>query len=256
MKGLVKIELSKIVKRKDFLLMLSMIFIPVMYSIGLAMNSKSFTYVGEQKVSGLGFASEMYTFVYMCFVYFIILSVGVIRSLKGEIENKSIQLYVQRINNRKKIFFAKSMAYHILLIGSTVIFILISLICFYLFVVGREDIAVLDLCSQGEFLYCVSNIISILLCFVFTINVSMFFCAYRKSFEAMGMFIFMWLAFMYLKQLAYIKYFVPIYYVEKIVNADVGSGDWKSLITILVLVFIYSVICMVFGWKKFEKSDI
>ena len=60
MKDLVKIELIKIIKHKDFLLMVSMLFIPIMYSIGLAMNSKSFTYVGGQKVSGLAFASEMY----------------------------------------------------------------------------------------------------------------------------------------------------------------------------------------------------
>lgn len=46
MKDLVKIELIKIIKHKDFLLMVSMLFIPIMYSIGLAMNSKSFTYVG------------------------------------------------------------------------------------------------------------------------------------------------------------------------------------------------------------------
>ena len=52
MKDLVKIELIKIIKHKDFLLMVSMLFIPIMYSIGLAMNSKSFTYVGGQKVSG------------------------------------------------------------------------------------------------------------------------------------------------------------------------------------------------------------
>ena len=89
MKDLVKIEFIKLIKHNDFFLMISMLFIPVMYSVGLAMNVKSFTYIGEQKVSGLAFASEMYTFVYMCFIYFIILSVCVIRSLKGEIEDKS-----------------------------------------------------------------------------------------------------------------------------------------------------------------------
>lgn len=256
MKGLVKIEFIKIVKRKDFLLMLSMIFIPIMYSIGLAMNSKSFTYVGEHKVSALTFASEMYTFVYMCFVYFVILSVCAVRSLKGEIENKSIQLYAQRVNNRKKLFFAKSVAYHILVIGSALIFVLVSLVCFYLFMIRRKDVAVFDFCRQGEFIYCVVNMLSILLCFIFTINASMFFCAYRKSFEAMGIFIFMWLAFMYLKELSYIKYFIPIYYVEKIVNSDVGSCDWKSLIILFVLVSVYSVSSMILGWKKFEKSDI
>ena len=42
MKDLVKIELIKIIKHKDFLLMVSMLFIPIMYSIGLAMNSREY----------------------------------------------------------------------------------------------------------------------------------------------------------------------------------------------------------------------
>ena len=238
MKDLVKIELIKIIKHKDFLLMVSMLFIPIMYSIGLAMNSKSFTYVGGQKVSGLAFASEMYTFVYMCFIYFIILSVCVIRSLRGEIENKSIQLYTQRINNRKKIYLAKNTAYLILAVITTLIFIITSIICFYLFTIRRADI------------------LAILLCFIFTVNISLFLGAYKKSFQAMGIFIFVWLAFMYLKEFSYVKYFVPIYYVEKIVNSDVGKCEWKCLGVLLMLVSIYSVFGIILGKKKFEKSDI
>lgn len=256
MKDLVKIELIKIIKHKDFLLMISMLFIPVMYSVGLAMNSKSFTYVGDKKVSGLAFASEMYTFVYMCFIYFIILSVCVIRSLKGEIENKSIQLYTQRINNRKKMYLAKNFAYLILVAITALIFIITSIICFYLFMIRRVDIAVPEFCRNGELLYYFVKILAILLCFIFTVNISLFLGAYRKSFQAMGIFIFIWLSFMYLKEFFYVKYFVPIYYVEKIVNSDVGNCEWKCLVVLFVLVSIYSVIGIILGQKKFEKSDI
>ena len=52
------------------------------------------------------------------------------------------------------------------------------------------------------------------------------------------------------------KYFVPIYYVEEIVNSDMGNCEWKYLVILLMLVFIYSVISIVLGQKKFEKSDI
>ena len=256
MKDLVKIEFIKLIKHNDFFLMISMLFIPVMYSVGLAMNVKSFTYIGEQKVSGLAFASEMYTFVYMCFIYFIILSVCVIRSLKGEIENKIIQLYTQRINNRKKIYLAKNAAYLILAVSAALIFIITSIICFYLFMIRRADIAVPQFCENGELLYYSVNILAILLCFIFTVNLSLFLGAYKKSFQAMGIFVFVWLAFMYLKEISYVKYFVPIYYVEEIVNSDMGNCEWKYLVILLMLVFIYSVISIVLGQKKFEKSDI
>ena len=146
------------------------------------------------------FAAEMYAFVYMCFIYFIIISVCVVRSLKGEIENKSIQLYTQRINNRRWIYLAKNTAYLILAVGNTLFFIVISIICFYLFLTKRTDIAVPLLFKQGEVLYYFLNVTAILLCFIFTVNISMFLSAYRKSFQAMGIFIFIWVAFMYLKE--------------------------------------------------------
>lgn len=256
MKDLVKIEFSKIVKRKDFLLMISMMFIPIMYSVGIAMNSKSITYVGEQKVYSLSFASEMYTFVYMCFVYFIILSVCVVRSLKGEIENKSIQLYTQRINNRKRLYLAKNIAYLVLVVANTLVFIITSIICFYLFLVKRTEIATPELFKRGEILYCFINIAAILLCFIFTVNVSMFLSAYRKSFEAMVIFVFIWLAFVYLKEFAYIKYFIPIYYVEKIINSPIGKCEWKNFLILLIIISIYSIISIILGRKKFEKSDL
>ena len=62
--------------------------------------------------------------------------------------------------------------------------------------------------------------------------------------------------FFYLKEFSYVKYFVPIYYVEKIVNSDVGNCEWKCLVILLMLVSIYSVMSMILGQKKFEKSDI
>lgn len=256
MKDLVKIELFKIVKHNDFLLMISMLFIPIMYSVGLALKLKSFTYIGEQKVSGLAFVAEMYTFVYMCFIYFIILSVCVIRSLKGEIENKSIRLYVQRINDRKKIYLAKIIAYFILTVNTAVIFIITSIICFYLFTIRRADIAVPEFCRNGELLYYSVNILAVLLCFIFTVNLSFFLSAYKKSFQAMGIFIFIWLAFMYLKEFSYVKYFVPIYYVEKIVNSEVGKCEWKYLGILFMIVSVYSAMSIILGQKKFEKSDI
>ena len=73
MKDLVKIEFIKLIKHNDFFLMISMLFIPVMYSVGLAMNVKSFTYIGEQKVSGLAF--------YICVLSTLLYSLSVLLDL-------------------------------------------------------------------------------------------------------------------------------------------------------------------------------
>lgn len=253
---LVKIECYKMIKRKDFYIMMSMIFIPILYAVGLAMNIGSITYVGKEKISGLSFATEMYVFVYMCFIYFVILSVCVIRSLKGEIENKSIQLYVQRIQNRKKLYLAKNMAYTILVIGNALLFLCISIVCFYLFLTSRSDIAVLELFRRGELSYCFIKMIGIVLSFLFTLNFSMFLSTYRRSFEAMGIFVFVWLASMYLKEFYMIQYFVPIYHLEKILNSNIENLQWNNFFMMLFLVCLYSLVSIMLGCKKFEKSDI
>ena len=253
---IIKIELKKMKKKKECYLMFSMVFIPILYSIGLFMNSSSIIYVGENKVNALLFSSEMFNFVYMCFIYFIIISVSSIKTLKGEIEDKSIQLYVQRINNRKKIYLSKNIAYAIFSIINTTIFILISVFCFYLFLIRRSDIATAILWEKSQILYCVINIISILVCFLFTINISFSISTYTKSFIAMVIFLFVWLSFLYLKEFAYVKYVIPIYYVENIINKKVGECDWISFGILILLVTFYSLLSIIIGYKKFEKSDL
>lgn len=256
MKDLVRIELYKIIKRKDFLLMLSMIFIPIMYGVGLASNSHSFSYDGTSKVTALGYASEMMVFVYMCFIYFVILSVCVIRSLKGEVENKSILLYVQRINNRKIIYFSKMMAYGILQLIITAIFILVSVICYKVFLVQRKDIASGLFYQNDEMVQIICTVIAILLCFIFTITVSLFLSAWLKSFQAMGVFIFLWLGLMYVKEFGLIKYLAPIYYVENIIDSSTSINSVKQLLYLAVLVATVSIICATSGSRKFLRSDL
>lgn len=256
MKDLIKIELYKIVKRKDFWLMQSMIFIPIMYAVGLASNSQSFSYEGTSKVSALGYASEMMVFVYMCFIYFIILSACVIRSLKGEIENKSLLLYAQRINDRKKMYISKWIAFVILLFTTVAIFVLVSVVCYELFLLKRPDIASGQLLNIRENFQIVSSVLAIVLCFIFTISVALCLSSWLKSFQAMGVFTFLWLGMMYLKEFAVVKYIAPIYYVENILQANVDGQRMNRLLGLLVLVGIVSIVSYVVGCKKFVRSDL
>ncbi len=256
MRDLVRIELYKIVKRKDFWLMLSMIFIPIMYAVGLASNSSSFTYEGDGKVSAFGYASEMMIFVYMCFIYFIILSVCVIRSLKGEIENKSLLLYAQRVNNRKKIYSAKWTAYVILLFLIFAIFLMVSVAFYEIFLSGRGDIASGRLLQEGEAQRIVCSIASVLLCFIFTVSVALALGAYLKSFQAMGVYIFFWLGLMYIKEFTLVKYLAPIHYVEMIIDPEKNANITAQLLYLAVFVTIVSVTGYALGCRKFVRSDI
>lgn len=256
MKDLVRIELYKIIKRKDFWLMLSMIFIPIMYAVGLASNSKAFSYEGKDMVTALGYASEMMVFVYMCFIYFVILSVCVIRSLKGEIENKSLLLYAQRINNRQKIYFSKWAAFTILLKVVTALFVVVSVVCYKVFLIQRQDIASGQLFQSDEVVHVLCVLLSILLCFIFTVSVALALSSWFKSFQAMGIYIFLWLGLMYVKEFSGVKYLAPIHYVEKVIESSTDSNSLQQLLFLAILVCAVSVICGVVGCGKFIRSDL
>lgn len=73
---IIKFELSKQLKRKENLMLLFMFLIPLLYSIGVSTNSTIITYDSSEPVNGLSFASSMYTFVYMVFVFYLILAIN------------------------------------------------------------------------------------------------------------------------------------------------------------------------------------
>lgn len=92
-----KIELKKLFQRKDSWLMFTVLLVPILYSVGLAANSEVITYTGAGNITAIGFASAMFQMSQSMFIFNVILSAIIGRSLASEIENKSIRLYINRI---------------------------------------------------------------------------------------------------------------------------------------------------------------
>ena len=105
-----KVELKKIFQRKDSWLMFTILLVPILYSVGLASNSDIITYTGAGNITAIGFASAMFQMSQSMFIFNVILSAIIGRSLASEIENKSIRLYINRIGIRKLIYGGKELA--------------------------------------------------------------------------------------------------------------------------------------------------
>ena len=105
-----KIELKKLFQRKDSWLMFTVLLVPILYSVGLAANSEVITYTGTGNITAIGFASAMFQMSQSMFIFNVILSAIIGRSLASEIENKSIRLYINRIGIRKLIYEGKELA--------------------------------------------------------------------------------------------------------------------------------------------------
>lgn len=256
MKELIRIELYKILKRKDFLFLNSMILIPLFYAIGSAMESSIITYEGSTKTYGLKFCVEMYSFIYMVFIYFFILAMFVIRSLRGELENKSIRLYVQRINNRRKIYLSKNISMVIAFTGVTIFFFLISLIAFYIFVIQREDIATATFVVSSELGLLIATSFSIYLYFIWSIFYSYMLSAYMKSGTALGLYVLTIVFWVYLKEFPYVKYLSPAYYTQSIIDYSSSYPVTSIILQTFLVIIGYCIVFYYLGRNKFEKSDI
>ncbi len=257
MNNLLKIEIKKMLKRKDFLIFSTMLFIPILYSVGVAFNSSVITYEANTKTYALDFCNSMFIFVYMVFIYFIFLSLTSIKSLRGEIENKSIRLYTQRINDRKKIYFYKNISCVVLLTIVCILFIIISLVLYYLFVTKRTDIATFEFIKINELGYIIMSFLSIYFFFIISIFYSLMLSMYVKSNLANVIYILTFIACMYIKEFPYIQYLVPSYYIQSLTSIlKYSSNSINTFYILCGITFIYCIICYLLGRNKFEKSDI
>ena len=136
-----KIELKKLFQRKDSWLMFTILLVPILYSVGLASNSDVITYTGAGNITALGFASAMFQMSQSMFIFNVILSAIVGRSLASEIENKSIRLYINRIGIRKLIYGGKELALLIFSVFIDFLFILTSIVFYYAVLVRNPKVA-------------------------------------------------------------------------------------------------------------------
>jgi len=254
MKHLFSIELYKIIKRRDFLLLNTMIIIPIFYAVGAASNSSIVTYEGADKTYGLKYFVDMYSFIYMIFIYFFLLAISVIRSLRGELENKSIRLYTQRINNRRKIYLSKNLAMITAFSFVTALFAVISILVYYLLVVRRTDIAELRFIRLEELSYIISNFLGVYLFFIWSILYSFMLSTFLKSGSALGIYALTIVLGMYVKEFPYVKYISPAFYTQNILDSSVGAI--RNLLLMTIVIIVYCTIFFFVGRNKLEKSDI
>lgn len=106
-----KVELKKLLSRKDTWLMFTILLVPILYSVGLAFESNVITYTGSGSVTAIGFTSAMFQMSQSMFIFNVILSAIIGRSFASEIESKSLRLCINRIGDRRLIYLGKELAW-------------------------------------------------------------------------------------------------------------------------------------------------
>lgn len=247
---LIRFELYKQLKRKENLMILFMFALPLFYSMGLWSHSKIITYNSDELISGLSFADNMYTLVYMVFIIFLFLAINSATILKGEIENNSLSMMLTRINKRSRIYYAKFYAQSFSWGIVSLAFVLFSVACYDLFL---SKMAIASGTVVGEsWLNNLLIMIGIGSFYILGISLVQCLSMYFKSYVSVGVFILIYVIGLYLKSFPMFQPFVPVHYLDKLIDSG-GVMDFLRFMALnwgLVYVFNWA------GNRKFKRSDL
>lgn len=250
MKTLVRFELFKQLRRKENLLVFFMFLLPLFYGLGVHNHSLIVTYNSKELINGLTFADNMYTLVYMVFVIFLILAINSANILKGEIENGSLSMMLNRVNNRRKIYRSKFYAQSIYWWVVTALFVVFSIGCYYLLVANLPiaDGKLFD----SRYLSDLMTIVATGSLYILAISLVQSLSMYVKSHVSIGVFIVLFVVFVYLKSFPGIQLVSPMYHLEQLIDSGKGIDFIRFMALNWGLVYLLNLI----GIRKFERCDL
>lgn len=155
-----------------------------------------------------------------------------------------------RINNRSKIYKAKFYAQVIYWLFVTILFVIFSIACYYMFISKLEI-------SSGQFIgeKYISDMLTIvalyssyILVISFVQSMSMYF----KTYISIGVFIVVWVILLYFREFPFFKYISPMYYLRNLLDSVEFLDFIKFMIVNWCIVFIFTLI----GVRRFRKCDL
>lgn len=247
---LVRFELYKQLKRKENLMILFMFALPLFYSLGVYTHSGIITYNSKELINGLTFSNNMYILVYMVFIISLFLAINSANILKGEIENGSLSMMLTRVNKRHRIYYAKFYAQTFYWVIVSLLFMLFSFACYYLFL-SKMDIAS-GAFAGASWLSDLLIVVGIASSYILIISLVQCLSMYFKSYVSVGLFILIYVIMMYLKSFPAVQPMLPVYYLGKLMD----SGNIMDFIKCMIMNWGMVCIFNVIGNRKFKKSDI
>lgn len=250
MSRLVRFEIYKQLKRKENFLILFMFALPLFYSLGVYTHSGIITYNSKELINGLTFSNNMYILVYMVFIISLFLAINSANILKGEIENGSLSMMLTRVNKRHRIYYAKFYAQTFYWVIVSLLFMLFSFACYYLFL-SKMDIAS-GAFAGASWLSDLLIVVGIASSYILIISLVQCLSMYFKSYVSVGLFILIYVIMMYLKSFPAVQPMLPVYYLGKLMD----SGNIMDFIKCMIMNWGMVCIFNVIGNRKFKKSDI
>ncbi len=266
-------EVRKILRKKESYLFLIMVLIPVLYGIGFASGSDSFIYRGTEPMSCLRWVQTIFVMVQQFLIFHIALVIVVVRALSSEIEDRSILLYIPRVNSRARIFRTKILAVVRYGLLGMALLVVVGVATYYLFMINVPEVASGVPWASGDMPTAVLVIGLIVLGFLVAAFIGLLLASYLKPLLAIAIGVVALIVMALCGQLPVVAYLTPQFYLARLQDLWQASGargdsvgnpslvlftsdPWAvALLGVGVSVAIMG-ICYWIGLRHFERRDL
>lgn len=261
LKTIYKIELIKLLKRKDWLSILAITAISILF--GASILSKG--YIGPREQSAiLWVVSQIYN-TCIFFITPMVFAYTATQMMSTEIENKSILLYTIRFRNKTLIYLGKSFA---VISYATIVFIvtsIINLLIYYILATQNQTIISGEFIGKNSIILFVSIITFYFAAFIVPSQFALFVSAHMKTPATVGIIFLVELILHNTYKIPYLQNINPWYYVVRINNEIMDNpgvivSNYTEKIHLLYLLvplsIVYILIFNILGAKKLKRSEL
>lgn len=210
-------------------------------------------YTGTGNITAIGFASAMFQMSQSMFIFNVILSAIIGRSLASEIENKSIRLYINRIGIRKLIYEGKELALLIFSVFIDILLVLTSIVFYYAVLVHNPKVAS-GIFYDSNVGMEVAQIICNCIFWLITIFLVMLMATRLKTLVCVGVYMILYIIMNLMSYIDVIKYLSPLHYI------GVASSNSSQIALTTMIFFLYFICAGILfthiGIRKIEKMDL
>jgi len=224
------IEIFKILKRRESLLLFAMWLIPLIYAYGFSSGSDAFIFRGTGDISCLTWIQIMFSMLQQIFIFHVFVVIIAARSLASEIEERSLALYIPRINNRRRVFAAKTTGLIVFVSAVVAGYLAVSVIAYYSLMVRVPKIASGAFWSGERSLNLALYSIEVALGIVFVAVLALFVASRLKALVSVAVTTVSLIVITVLSQLNGSAYVTPWFYLSRLLDVTLGSATPETAV--------------------------
>lgn len=256
---MMKIELFKIIRKREFVVLMCMLCLPIVFGLLLFAGAIKSTDVSAGALSLPGLMAVTVGFFEQLGILGIIVGIVAVSTLSMEIDNHNVLLYFPRLSSRKRLYVNKVLA---LSISFTIWFFLFLLICcfsyLFLFFFGSPEVSglITDAYTPGW----ISSLFGTYVYLLFIINFALFIGSYLKPLVSILCLLGILFGSILLHPVPVIGHLLPVHYMQVAMNHLSTKAGVPSVITnyaiAIAMSFIYTLVFTLLGRKRMASIEV